>query len=1185
MSNAKKFSANGTDIDVQKFLNNIDSNTESYISQMNWGAKRANAFRTSLNQYKAAIANGNIAQRNAQSQYVDSTGTLSNQEQKFKGALGIDFLRKDRDINGDVASFLDTQLNPMIAEKINTPKQDFNPDFMGYFNTSAFGNNQNQDWDAWSAGEQQLGKGKHKVLDTSKRVAAFKNILTNYKNKIEQDDSDYNWGNYGDKNQFLSRINNAINGLNNGLSKEDYATLSSLGITSDIIKNNLFNTNINKAAPTTPPVAAQPPLNNTQNPKVEEPVQKTVLEKLQEKDELDAQNQVTNSILAFRRDLQKHGWGNVAVPVTGTAQPFSGKVPTAQALAEQMKSGSSNIDLNRTSIANAAALYFSKYANQEPNAYLGTNAQGQKEYIVPYTPNKNGTFVVYNQSTGSIRQVPISNYLKYNDTKNPKFAWLAKYIYRHENGGVIKNQDGGVLAALKAKLNTYDSLEQIRKIHPKDLPAGFVFDPTARQTTEQQYNQELAKANTAKSVQNSKYDVISPKMSGLLSLRNIANATDLASIPAAFIPGVGTVTSGVLGGIGTIANFAADLNEGVPLGKASKNLLMNTGMTFASMIPGLAATRYAKYANALKNVKGVEAIAEAQKSAKLYKNIRNGTMVAAGAPLAYNTVNNIAKVYDDPTKRNWGNLLLNLGNDALFARGIKYRNAKIENGVPGSETPKGGTEGGTSTKNGVIDGVPNGTANEGTNKPVQPKEYTVREYDANGNPVNKPPVQPTEPVNNPKPEQEIPEPTSNPEPAQTKKPSVLSNVLGFAKKHKVATTVGATTAALAALNSARAQNTQRHTLADVTYYGNALGENFNPQEIINTDVNGYSIDPKTGALRLYDAGGNRIQNRPGIQHTVMVPELVVTGNKSKVKNNRPVKHAKGGIINKFKTGGTTVGNGGNPKSTWLDFDKISSTYNKIFPDVSAAIRTIGDINTNNTIKNQMLEGMHATLYNPFSVHHGIYGDLGTKQGYYQRAAEMEYQPQPVTSDANLQLASNLERKNNADKYRFQGDLENNRAIAGNTELANKYNMQNTQMQNEIANKNMQSMNATNQARTQLNAQTTAANRQSIDTYLEQQEYRRQANNDKIKDLEGNNMQDWLQNTYFNTPKARAYQQALTNYMSIKGNTDITKAPQYKAYLQYQQQQTAAYKNKMNEYLRQVYPGYNPLKFTVDENTY
>ena len=48
MSNAKKFSANGTDVDVQKFLNNSDSNTESYITKMNWGAKRANAFRTSL---------------------------------------------------------------------------------------------------------------------------------------------------------------------------------------------------------------------------------------------------------------------------------------------------------------------------------------------------------------------------------------------------------------------------------------------------------------------------------------------------------------------------------------------------------------------------------------------------------------------------------------------------------------------------------------------------------------------------------------------------------------------------------------------------------------------------------------------------------------------------------------------------------------------------------------------------------------------------------------------------------------------------------------------------------------------------------------------------------------------------------------------------------------------------------
>ena len=70
------------------------------------------------------------------------------------------------------------------------------------------------------------------------------------------------------------------------------------------------------------------------------------------------------------------------------------------------------------------------------------------------------------------------------------------------------------------------------------------------------------------------------------------------------------------------------------------------------------------------------------------------------------------------------------------------------------------------------------------------------------------------------------------------------------------------------------------------------------------------------------------------------------------------------------------------------------------------------------VKNQMLEGMHAPLFNPYNVHHGIYGNEGQKQSYYNKAAELEYQPQPVTSDASLQLAGNLDRKLNADKYRL-----------------------------------------------------------------------------------------------------------------------------------------------------------------------
>ena len=313
----------------------------------------------------------------------------------------------------------------------------------------------------------------------------------------------------------------------------------------------------------------------------------------------------------------------------------------------------------------------------------------------------------------------------------------------------------------------------------------------------------------------------------------------------------------------------------------------------------------------------------------------------------------------------------------------------------------------------------------------------------------------------------------------------------------------------------------------------------------------------------------------------MLPEVSVTG----TKKAKPVnKHKDGGVLKYLNGSSFTSSTGSNPKKTLINFDKVSSAYNRMFPDISAGIRMISDINTNNKVKNQMLEGMHAPLFNPYNVHHGIYGNEGQKQSYYNKAAELEYQPQPVTSDASLQLASNLDRKLNADKYRFQGDLENNKAIAENAELANKYNMQNAQINNEIASRNMQAMNATNQARTQLQAQTTAANQQSIDTFLEQQEYRSQAKNEKIAELQGNNMQDWLQYKYANTPEALQFQKDLSNWMSNKNNTDITKWDKYTAYQNYNNTQLANYKNEMNKYLRQMYPGYNPMLFN-NENKY
>ena len=147
------------------------------------------------------------------------------------------------------------------------------------------------------------------------------------------------------------------------------------------------------------------------------------------------------------------------------------QIPSAQVLAQQLKQYSSNIGRNRHSIANAAAMYFSKYANQEPNAALG-----EGKYIIPYTPNKNGTALIYYPS-GQIKQEPLSNYIQYNQTTSPKFKWLAQYIYRQEKGGVITHQSGGNIANLRGQLRTADSLEYIRRNNPDKLPVGFVYDP------------------------------------------------------------------------------------------------------------------------------------------------------------------------------------------------------------------------------------------------------------------------------------------------------------------------------------------------------------------------------------------------------------------------------------------------------------------------------------------------------------------------------------------------------------------------------------------------------------------------------------------------------------------------------------------------------------------------------------
>ena len=332
---------------------------------MNWGAKRANAFRTSLQNYKQAISSGSISVKNDKGQYVDTSGSLQNQDEKFKGALGIDFLRKDRDINGDVASFLDTQLAPMVQEKLNTPKQSFDPNFMNYFNNQAFGSD-TQDWDSWQARDKYNMKGKAKVLENTNRIKAFSDILSNYKNKVLQDDQDYNWGDYGNRDQFISRIDNAIKGLTNGFDKNDYATLGSLGITKDLIDTSLFNSSIKaKVEPKVEP-KVEDPAKVAEQPKVDSPAltTETPLEKVQREDAEAQRAQMYNYFMSFRNDLKNKRWGVLPNPITDIADISGMQIPSAQVLAQQLKQYSSNIGRNRHSIANAAAMYFSKYANQ-----------------------------------------------------------------------------------------------------------------------------------------------------------------------------------------------------------------------------------------------------------------------------------------------------------------------------------------------------------------------------------------------------------------------------------------------------------------------------------------------------------------------------------------------------------------------------------------------------------------------------------------------------------------------------------------------------------------------------------------------------------------------------------------------------------------------------------------------------
>ena len=153
--------------------------------------------------------------------------------------------------------------------------------------------------------------------------------------------------------------------------------------------------------------------------------------------------------------------------------------------------------------------------------------------------------------------------------------------------------------------------------------------------------------------------------------------------------------------------------------------------------------------------------------------------------------------------------------------------------------------------------------------------------------------------------------------------------------------------------------------------------------------------------------------------------------------------------------------------------------------ISSLASAIQKTAANNKIYKTLKKDLRPSLINlPTDLNYSIQGNEEVRQAYYKQAANLEGLTRtPLTSDADRQLAYNLEVAKNAAEARLQGDLANEQAIQQSREKAFQVNANNLMRREEAANRNRLATTEYLNTLANLKAQKIGQNANIWDTFL------------------------------------------------------------------------------------------------------
>lgn len=603
-----KYKFGQNDIDLTNYIHNLGTNVQSYLNSKNWNEGQKQEFMNAYNRYLTGLQdqlanNTNRFTTDDFGSIIDSTGALSNTDNDDIDPVGSEYYydnkgnrittddfnllkkRKQKNYNTfsanrEVATYFNTIGNALKG--METPKEKvqdaFNLSKHGFLadwttaNNPAGGDFNLDPYLEKDAMDETTGK-----RGTSNRAAYLKEQIENYINNIGE--YDFSSSPFKNRDTYISRLRAAAQNLENGYNSEDVIALNQAGIGNEFL-SKFFATGAEEAPIKKSELELQAEQAAKEQAEREKEDQLRAVIKANEEDKYNRERDAFFTDYATQNPFQS--------TISGYATPSYNLQGTYNWLQGRYKFDAGNMDATKEAVKtyinfpelasiirggkkadnkgnDITALHIANNLDLAAQSDLLTDKVGDTGYyVVPGSENyDNWSYIAYNPVT---RQYQEQSMLL-NEELKKKMAY-AEYDRRHK--GVQKHQLGGI-----AKY-----VEENQKKAQKEAEKQRRIDEKVEET-----------GKTREQVEAAERRPMEEGFSTIDKVRLGTAAADAAAAAAAFIPGYGTVASGVLGIGSTLTNIGADIaDESMSGWDVAGNALYGLGMDVVGLIPGLGTT-------------------------------------------------------------------------------------------------------------------------------------------------------------------------------------------------------------------------------------------------------------------------------------------------------------------------------------------------------------------------------------------------------------------------------------------------------------------------------------------------------------------------------------------------------------------------------------------------------------------